>query len=177
MGTMHSEIPVVGFAAFSGTGKTTLLEQLIPILSRSGVRIGTIKHAHHQFDIDTPGKDSYRLRKAGAIQTLIASSQRWALMAENPVTDPPELADLVPQLDRKHLDLILVEGFKQAHIPKIELHRASLGHPLLAPGDPDIVAIASDTPLTAETDLPLLDLNRPEEIANFILVQWLEHNE
>jgi len=174
---MQSDIPVIGFAAFSGTGKTTPLEQLLPILTHSGVRIGMIKHAHHQFDIDTPGKDSYRLRKAGATQTLIASSQRWALITENPVEDTPQLADLIPHLDQKHLDLILVEGFKQAHIPKIELHRPSLGHPLLFPADSDIVAIASDAPFDIETDLPRLNLNQPEEIANFILVQYLEHNE
>ncbi len=176
-GTMQSDIPVIGFAAFSGTGKTTLLEQLLPILTHSGVRIGMIKHAHHQFDIDTPGKDSYRLRKAGATQTLIASSQRWALMTENPIEDPPRLADLTPHLDRKHLDLILVEGFKQAHFPKIELHRPGLGHPLLFPADGDIIAIASDAPLGLETDLPCFDLNQPGEIANFILVHYLEHNE
>ncbi len=174
---MQSDIPVIGFAAFSGTGKTTLLEQLLPILARSGVRTGMIKHAHHQFDIDTPGKDSHRLRKAGAVQTLIASSQRWALITENPVEDPPQLAELIAHLDQKYLDLILVEGFKQARIPKIELHRPDLGHPLLFPTDSDIVAIASDAPLETETDLPRLDLNRPEEITNFILVQYLEHNE
>ncbi len=174
---MQADIPVIGFAAFSGTGKTTLLERLLPILTRSGVRVGMIKHAHHQFDIDTPGKDSYRLRKAGAIQTLIASSQRWALMTETPAEDPPRLSDLIVHLDRKHLDLILVEGFKQARIPKIELHRAALGHPLLFPADGDIVAVASDAPLEIETDLPRLDLNQPGEIANFILVHYLEHNE
>ncbi len=174
---MQSDIPVIGFAAFSGTGKTTLLERLLPILTHSGVRIGMIKHAHHQFDIDTPGKDSYRLRKAGATQTLIASTQRWALMTENPVEDPPELVNLIQHLDQKHLDLILVEGFKQAHIPKIELHRPGLGHPLLFPADDNIIAIATDTPLEIETDLPRLDLNQPEEIANFILVQYLEHSE
>ncbi len=174
---MQSNIPVIGFAAFSGTGKTTLLERLLPILTHSGVRIGMIKHAHHQFDIDTPGKDSYRLRKAGATQTLIASSQRWALMTENPLEDPPKLEELIPQLDQKHLDLILVEGFKQARFPKIELHRPSLGHPLLFPADGDIIAIASDAPLEIGTDLPQLDLNQPEEIANFILVNYLEHNE
>ncbi len=174
---MQTEIPVIGFAAFSGTGKTTLLERVLPILSRGGVRIGMIKHAHHRFDIDTPGKDSYRLRKAGALQTMIASSQRWALMTENAVEDVPELEDLIPHLDHKHLDLILVEGFKQAPIPKIELHRPSLGHPLLFPADSHIVAVASDAPLEAETDLPLLDLNQPEEIANFILTEYLERDQ
>ncbi len=174
---MQPDIPVIGFAAFSGTGKTTLLERLLPILTRSGVRIGMIKHAHHQFDIDTPGKDSYRLRKAGATQTLIASSQRWALMTENPVEDPPQLTELILHMNQKHLDLILVEGFKQARIPKIELHRPGLGHPLLFPADNDIIAIATDTPLEIETSLPRLDLNQPEEIANFILVQYLEHSE
>ncbi len=175
--TLQFEIPIVGFAAFSGTGKTTMLERLLPILSRSGVRSGIIKHAHHQFDIDTPGKDSYRLRKAGAMQTMIASGQRWALMTEHPVATDPWLQDLLPHLDTRHLDLILVEGFKQAPIAKIELHRPDLGHPLLFPGDQHIVAVASDAPLENPTHLPQLDLNQPEQIANFILVNYLEHIE
>jgi len=174
---MQLNIPIMGFAAFSGTGKTTLLEQLLPVLTRSGVRVGMIKHTHHQFDIDTPGKDSYRLRKAGAVQTLIASSQRWALMTETPVEDPPGLNKLISRLDQEQLDLILVEGFKQACFPKIELHRPGLGHPLLFPADENIIAIASDSVVNIETDLPRLNLNQPEEIANFILLQYLEHSE
>ncbi len=177
MHTMRTAIPVIGFAAFSGTGKTALLEQLLPILSHSGVKAGVIKHAHHPFDIDIPGKDSYRLRKAGAIQTLVASSQRWALMTETPVERAPRLAELITHLDRKQLDLILVEGFKQTSFPKIELHRPELGHPLLFPADENIIAIASDSPLEIDTDLPRLNLNRPEEIANFILVHYLELDE
>lgn len=162
--------PVIGFAAFSGTGKTTLIEQLLPLLCARGLRIAMIKHAHHRFDIDQPGKDSYRLRKAGAQQMLIASRLRRALMTETPdaESDPP-LAALIDELDTRQLDLILVEGFKHERFPKIELHRPALGHPLLAAQDTDIIAVASDAPLRPALAIPQLDINQPTQIVDFIL--------
>lgn len=167
--------PVFGFAAFSGTGKTTLLRQLIPLLHDAGIRVGLIKHAHHEFDIDQPGKDSYELRKAGAEQVLIASSQRWALMVETPGQPEAQLDVLLGRLDQTALDLILVEGFRHAAFTKIELHRPALGHPLLCEKDNSIIAVASDAPLVLPHNLPLLDLNNPAAIARFIQTEILDH--
>ena len=163
--------PVLGFAAFSGTGKTTLLEKLIPQLTEQGIRIGMIKHAHHEFDIDTPGKDSYRLRKAGAQQMLIASSRRQALMMENETPREPRMDELITRLDLDNIDLVLVEGFKHLSFPRIELHREELGKTLLYPEDPGIIAVASDH-LVDCGDLPALDINDTAAIAEFI-VAWL----
>ena len=160
--------PVLGFAAFSGTGKTTLLRQLIPLLCEAGIHIGLIKHAHHEFDIDQPGKDSYELRKAGAEQVLVASSQRWALMVETPNQPEAQLDEFVSRLAQTALDLILVEGFRHVPFTKIELHRPALGHPLLCTEDNSIIAVASDAPLVLPRDLPRLDLNNPADIARFI---------
>ena len=161
---------MLGFVAFSGTGKTSLLKQLIPILKARGLHLALIKHTHHQFDIDTPGKDSYELRQAGAEQVMVASSRRWALMVETPnQTDDPQLESLLAQLDTNALDLILVEGFKHTAVPKIELHRPALNKPLLFPEDPNIIALACDAPLTQATDLPLLALNNPAAIADFVM--------
>lgn len=160
--------PILGFAAFSGTGKTTLLTQLIPLLRAEGIRVGLIKHAHHDFDIDKPGKDSYELRKAGAAQVLVASSQRWALMVETPNQPEAQLGELITRLDQTALDLILVEGFRHVPFTKIELHRPALGHPLLCKEDNAIIAVASDAPLDLPNNLPLLDLNNPAAIARFI---------
>lgn len=163
-------IALLGFCAYgSGCGKTTLLTKLIPELMARGLRVSLIKHAHHSFDIDHPGKDSYRLREAGAVQTLLGSSKRWALMTELPEAQEPSLEKLVAQLDPDLADLALVEGFKQAAIPKIEVHRPSLSYPLLADNDPHIIAVATDGPVI--TTLPLLDLNKAEEVADFVL-QW-----
>jgi molybdopterin-guanine dinucleotide biosynthesis protein MobB len=169
--------PVLGFAAFSGTGKTTLLKQLIPLLADRGVQVGVIKHAHHNFDIDKSGKDSYELRKAGARQMLIASSKRQALMTENPVPREPCLDELISRLDLDNIDLVLVEGFKQVPFPKIELHRKVLGKTLLHPEDPNVIAVASDHPGDAGS-IPALDINDTEAIATFILM-WMksEHGE
>ncbi|MEJ2507913.1 MAG: molybdopterin-guanine dinucleotide biosynthesis protein MobB [Gammaproteobacteria bacterium] len=175
--TPNADCPIVGFAAFSGTGKTTLLTRLLPVLHARGLRIGMVKHAHHSFDIDHPGKDSYELRKAGAEQMLVASRRRWALMCETPErSGDPELSDLIAHLDTSTLDLILVEGFKHVHFPKIELHRPSLGHPLLAASDDSVIAVAADATLTDTTVLvPLLDLNDPEAIADFIVEHVARH--
>ncbi len=162
-------LPLLGFAAFSGTGKTTLLSALLPQLRRQGIRIGVIKHAHHDFEIDHPGKDSHRLRQAGASQMLIASRDRLAWIEETPgQSDEPTLSGILSLLDTRRLDLVLVEGFKRESFPKIELHRCCQGRPLLYPDDPDIIAVASDAPLPGAPHIPLLDLNRPAEIGAFV---------
>ena len=164
---MAKRVPILGICAFgSGCGKTTLLTGLIPLLIERGLRISIIKHAHHNFDIDHPGKDSYRLRQAGATQTLLGSSRRWALMTELVTEREPQLEELRNQLDPSLADLVLVEGFKQEPIPKIEVYRHGLGHPLLAKHDASIIAVAGDAPV--ETTLPVLDLNNAEEIAEFV---------
>jgi len=169
--------PLLGFVAFSGTGKTTLLTQLIPLLKTQGLKIGMIKHAHHRFDIDIPGKDSYELRKAGADQVLVASQQRWAMVTETPEQKgDPELSDMLAHLDLAELDLVLVEGFKHIAFPKLELHRPALGHPLLFPDDANILAIATDAPLVQATKLPVLDINQPESVATFIREHILSHS-
>lgn len=167
-------IPLLGFAAFSGTGKTTLLTQLIPLLRARGLRLGVIKHSHHTFEIDKPGKDSYALRAAGASPVLLASSRRRAIIMEWDTPREPRLAVELDYLDRTGLDMVLVEGFKHERFPKIELHRPVLGQPLLFPGDDTIIAIASDAPLTPEPPIVQLDLNRPDAIAAFICARFLE---
>ena len=159
-------LPVLGFVAYSGTGKTTLLAKLIPLLKSQGLRIGLIKHAHHQFEIDQPGKDSYVLRQAGAEQVLIASKHRWALIKETKDFEEPHLETLLTQIDSNTLDLILVEGFKHENFPKIELYRPSLGNPLTFPQDDSVIAIATDEPLS--THLPTLDINNVALIAEFV---------
>lgn len=172
---LHSQIPIVGFAASSGTGKTTLLTQLIPILKKQNLRIGLIKHSHHSFEIDQPGKDSYRLRKAGAMTVLLASKHRRAIITEIEPAQEPRLADQIKLIDQSALDLILVEGFKAEPFPKIELHRPSLNKPLLYPEDRSIVAVASDIPLDLPEHLIGLDLNDPSMIADYILNRFMEH--
>jgi molybdopterin-guanine dinucleotide biosynthesis protein B len=160
--------PVIGFAAYSGTGKTTLLKQLIPLLRERGIRVGVIKHAHHSFEIDIPGKDSYELRMAGASQMLIASAQREALVVEKEAEGEAELDRLLAKLDQASLDIILVEGFKDEAFAKIELYRETLGKPTLHPQDPDIIAVATDGELPAPTRLPVLNINAAEQIADFL---------
>lgn len=170
------KIPVVGFCAYSGTGKTTLLKQLLPLLREKNLHIGVIKHSHHDFEIDYPGKDSYELRHAGAEQMLIASRHRIVHITElSGRDDAPALEEMIARLDHDSLDLILVEGYRTEKFPKIELHRPSLGKPLIFPQDQSVIAVASDEPFVEETlvegrDMPtLLDLNRPTQIADFIL--------
>lgn len=172
--TLSFAKPVIGFAAWSGTGKTTLLVQLLPLLKQHGLRVAVIKHAHHAFDIDQPGKDSYELRKAGASPMVISSSHRTAIVIEKPVIDKPEesepdLQDLLNRIALDDIDLVLVEGFKQWPFPKIELHRAAVGKPLLYPDDTHIIAIAHDCKLQQKPAIPELDINNPKQIADFIL--------
>ena len=169
---MTFTIPVLGFAAYSGTGKTTLLTRLVPLLKDRGLRIAVIKHSHHDFEIDTPGKDSYQLRKAGAVQTLVASPYRDALITEHAVQAEPQLADLVNRLDHDSIDLVLVEGFRHEAFAKIELHRPALGKPVLYKDDSSIIAIASDIPMGID-DLPKLDINNPLQIAQYIS-EWIK---
>ena len=154
-----------GFAGWSGSGKTTLIEKLIPLFVKRGLRVSLIKHAHHSFDIDVPGKDSYRHRAAGATEVLVTSSRRWVLMHELRGEQEPSFEEQV-----KHFsvcDLLIVEGYKFAPIPKLEVWRAVTGESLLHPNDPHIVAVASD--VKVDTRLPLLDLNAHEAIGAFIL--------
>jgi molybdopterin-guanine dinucleotide biosynthesis protein B len=169
----HAHVPMLGFAAFSGTGKTTLLTQTIPILKHYGLRIGLIKHSHHNFQIDQPGKDSFRLRAAGASPVMLVSTHRRAIITEITPEKEPLLDDQLKLFDQSQLDLILVEGFKAEQFPKIELHRPSLNKPLLYPNDPNIIAIASDVTLEAPGYLTQLDINQPEMIAVFILNQFM----
>ena len=162
--------PLIGFCAFSGTGKTTLLTQLIPLLKNQGIRLAVVKHAHHNFDVDKKGKDSYELRQAGAAQMLISSSRRWALMTElGEQQEELTLPLLVEQIDHKSIDLILVEGFKKEAFTKIELHRPSLGHPMMCREDSNIIALASDEACETPEKITCLDINSPKEIANFIV--------
>lgn len=164
-------IPLLAIAAWSGTGKTTLLKQLIPELCQRGIRPGLIKHTHHNMDVDKPGKDSYELRKAGAAQTLVASKQRWALMTETPEEEELDLVFLASRMDASMLDLILVEGFKHEEIAKIVLFREDAGHkPEDLVIDAHVIAVASDISLSV--DVPLLDINDVEGIADFV-VQWM----
>ncbi|HDI3034750.1 TPA: molybdopterin-guanine dinucleotide biosynthesis protein B [Cronobacter turicensis] len=165
-------VPLLGIAAWSGTGKTTLLKALIPLLRERGLRPGLIKHTHHDMDVDTPGKDSYELRKAGAAQTLVANAKRWALMTETPDEAEPDLHYLASRMNSLQLDLILVEGFKHDAIAKIMLFREGLGREAaeLTPDD-YVIAIASDTPLP-QFALPVVDINDPAQIAAFI-ADWL----
>jgi molybdopterin-guanine dinucleotide biosynthesis protein B len=165
-------LPVIGFVAPSGSGKTTLLRQLVPILASRGLRIGYLKHAHHTFDLDRPGKDSFEIRAAGAQQTLLASTERWALQVENPTrgTDP-DLGEMLGRFEGGRLDLILVEGFKHANYPKIEIYRVAVGEPPLYPQDPDIIAVVTDASLPEDGHPPILPLGDPEAIVAFILAR------
>ena len=161
-------IPVLGFCAYSGTGKTTLLKRLIPLLNQRGLRLAVIKHAHHNFDVDIPGKDSFEMRKAGAKQVLVASNMRWALMTEDPLDDDPQLQHLLRQIEVDKVDIVLVEGFKKLALPKIELHRAAHNKPLIHIHDDNIVAIACCDETTVPASLTRLDLNNVAQIADFV---------
>ena len=160
---------IFGVTGWKNSGKTGLMERLITEFTARGLTVSSIKHAHHSFDIDHPGRDSYRHRDAGARQVLLASRNRWALMHELRDEDEPSLGDLLEQLSP--VDLVLIEGYKRDRHPKIEAHRKETGQPLIAPEDETIVAVASDT--SVAIDRPVLDLNDTASIANFI-AQHLE---
>lgn len=157
---------IFGLAGWSGSGKTTLMTALLPELVSRGLTVSTIKHAHHAFDIDQPGKDSWRHRQAGAQEVMIASDRRWALMHELRDQLEPTLDDLLQRLSP--VDLVLVEGYKRHPHPKIEVYRRSLGKPLLHPQDADIVAIAADEKMPG-LSMPWLSLSDAPAIASFIL--------
>lgn len=156
---------VFGIAGWSNSGKTTLIERLLPLLAARGLRVSVVKHAHQKFDIDRPGKDSFRFREAGSHEVLISSPARWALMREHHGADEPGLDELLTHLS--DCDLVLVEGFKRDPLPKLEVHRAAIGKTLLAPDDPHIVAIASDAAVA--TGLPQFRFDDVERIAAFIV--------
>src|SRR3954467_6137682 len=160
---------VVGFAGFSGSGKTTLVERVIPALRLRGLRVSVVKHAHHNFDIDHPGKDTWRHREAGAFEVVVASDKRLALMREFERPANLTVHHLIAEL-YDGVDWVLVEGFKQSDLQKIEVWRASAAKPALYPDDPFVVAIATDSPqqLPVETLRPVLDLNDADAVA-----QWL----
>jgi len=158
-------VKTFGFAGWSGSGKTTLIEKLIPRFVGAGLRVSLVKHAHHTFDVDQAGKDSYRHRHAGASEILVTSSRRWVLMHELRGAQEPSFDDQVKRMSP--CDLLLVEGFKFAPIPKLEVWRETTGEGLLHPNDSHIVAVASDSKV--QTKLPLLDLNDDAAIAAFIL--------
>lgn len=160
---------VIGFSGWSGSGKTTLVESVIASLALAGQRVSVVKHAHHDFDIDQPGKDSWRHRKAGAYEIVIASSRRLAKIREYAVEARPNVHRLLAEL--AECDWALVEGFKHADLLKIEVWRAANGKPVQYPDDPFIVAVATDSPLLLPkpTTLPVLDLNSPDVIAEFLL--------
>ena len=158
---------IFGFAGYSGSGKTTLIEKLIPLFVQRGLKVSLIKHAHHTFDVDQPGKDSFRHRHAGCTEVLVTSSRRWALMHELRGAAEPTLNEQIERLSP--CDLLLVEGFKHEPIPKLEVYRADVGESMIHPHDRNIVAIASDAKV--DSALPQLNLNAPETIAAFILKQ------
>lgn len=163
-------VRVIGFVGSSGSGKTTLLERVLPCLQARGIRIGVLKHAHHGFDMDRPGKDSYRAREAGARQVLVASAKRWVLLSE--VAEPaaePDFRAMLAQFDPAQVDLIIVEGFSGEAYPKIEVYRPAHEQPPRCwPHDPHVIAVASDEPRPMVAPLVALDLNRPDLVASFI---------
>lgn len=165
-------VPIVGFAGYRGSGKTTLVTGVVRALAAGGVRVAAVKHAHHSFDVDRPGKDSYELRRAGAVQTLVGSRRRWALVAETDPPREPTLRELVDRLDLRRVDVVLVEGFKHSETPKIAIARGE-GFPLV--DDPFVVAVAAPGGAAARgaSALPCLDLDRPDLVARFITERFL----
>ena len=163
-------IPVIGFVAPSGTGKTTLIRQLVPRLRQRGLRVGYLKHSHHWIEVDRPGKDSYDIREAGASQVLLATGERWIMQsAQRQPGQDPDLAAMLALFDPRLVDLILVEGFKFSAYPKLEVHRAALAKPYLYPGDPTILALISDASPPTGAHPPLLPLGDSGAIVDYLL--------
>tara|TARA_B100000575_G_scaffold287032_1_gene284697 strand:+ start:379 stop:897 length:519 start_codon:yes stop_codon:yes gene_type:complete len=160
---------IIGFAAFSGTGKTTLIKKIVSILSEKKYTVSVIKHAHHNFDLDQPGKDSYEIRKSGAENILISSEKRWALIHENKNNQELNLENLLDILENIDSDIILVEGFKKENFPKIELYRKEIGKDLLFYNDKNIVAFATDADINIEGNIEKLDINNPQQIVDYII--------
>ncbi|MDQ7734595.1 molybdopterin-guanine dinucleotide biosynthesis protein B [Halomonas sp. SpR1] len=170
---LTAPFPILGVAAWSGTGKTTLLEKLLPRLGAHGLKVAVIKHAHHSFDVDQPGKDSYKLRSAGAAPVLVASRQRFALMQETPGQDEPDLAELIAMMEPHHPDLLIVEGFKAWPIPKLVLYRDGIGDAAILTGQwVEAVALSAPPPIDLATSVPQLDLDDSEAIAQWV-VAWV----
>lgn len=165
---------IIGLAGWSGSGKTTLLTKVLPRIIARGKRVSTVKHAHHAFDVDRPGKDSFEHRSAGATEVLVVSGNRWALMHELRGQPEPDLHQLLGKLSE--VDLVLIEGFKRQKFPKLEIHRVENGKPLLHPEDDWIVAVASDSPLPQAT-VPVVDLNDIEKITDLLIVEAMPLNE
>jgi molybdopterin-guanine dinucleotide biosynthesis protein B len=161
---------LLGMAGYSGSGKTTLIGHVLPLLIAGGWRVSVIKHAHHAVDLDTPGKDSWRHREAGAYEVMLASERRWALMHELKSETQPELAGLASRLSP--CDLVLVEGFKREPIPKIEVHRVANGSPPLYPSDPNVIALCTDA--AVQTELPMFGLDDYAGVATFIIGRFLQ---
>ncbi len=161
---------IIGLAGWSGSGKTTLLTGVIPVLVKRGLKVATIKHAHHEFDTDQPGKDSWLHRQAGASEVAIVSSRRWAIVHELRDEPEPPLGDIIAKLSP--IDLVIVEGFRRHAHPKLEVYRAAVGKPLLHPDDDCIVAIATDAPL-AQALVPVVKLDDLEGIANVLQAEAL----
>jgi molybdopterin-guanine dinucleotide biosynthesis protein B len=168
-------IPLLGFTAWSGTGKTTLLIKLLPILKDKGIKVGLIKHAHHQFEIDVEGKDSYELRKSGAEQVLVTSKNRWALLSDRTAPKEPELQNELKRFNLDELDIMLIEGFKHECFHKIEIHRPDVGKPLIYPDDKNIIAFISPVSFSANTPLPTINIDDIDSVAEFV-INYLEAN-
>jgi molybdopterin-guanine dinucleotide biosynthesis protein B len=165
---------IIGLAGWSGSGKTTLVTNVIPVLVKRGLKVSTVKHAHHEFDTDQPGKDSWLHRQAGASEVAIVSSRRWAIVHELGDEPEPPLGDVLAKLSA--VDLVIVEGFKRHPHPKLEVYRAAVGKPLLHPGDDCIVAIATDAPLP-HAEVPVLMLDDVESIANVLQAEALSREQ
>jgi molybdopterin-guanine dinucleotide biosynthesis protein B len=157
---------IIGLAGWSGSGKTTLLAKVIPSIVARGLKVSTLKHAHHAFDVDQPGKDSHTHRMAGATEVLVSSANRWALVHELRGAAELSLEALLDKLSA--VDLVLVEGYKRQPHPKLEIYRAALGKPLMHPDDPAIIGIASDQPLPA-APIPVIDLDDVEQVTEFLI--------
>tara|TARA_B100000287_G_C20652052_1_gene787252 strand:- start:522 stop:1034 length:513 start_codon:yes stop_codon:yes gene_type:complete len=160
---------IIGFAGYSGVGKTTILTEVIKILSAKGLKIAVIKHAHHNFDVDKPGKDSYELRKSGAKEVLVSSKNRWALIYENYEEKESILSELIEKINPDKVDIIIVEGFKNEKFPKIEIYRKGISKTKLHEHDNNIIGVATDNPSSLSTKINVLNLNNPDQISEFII--------